>query len=253
MIVIPLAIVCGTPMGHQTAVHVYHGNKKADHVDLDHVVETRTLDTINNVTLHAIVDQHTLVKRRVNKIPHIHLLNKPLYQPLVKHQTIVTPLAIAYGTLTDHQTVAPVSPGNKKAYHADQDHVAETQTPDTINNVTLHANVDHHLPVKRRANKIPHINLLNKTLVKPLMIVTILTIAYGTLTDHLTVAPVYPGNKKVDHADQDHVVETQTLDTINNAIHHANVDHHLPVKRRVNNIPHIQLQNRLCPQNKIYP
>jgi hypothetical protein len=240
-------------MDHQTVDPVYHGNKKVDHADLDHVEETQTLDTINNATLHANADHHTLVKRRVNKIPHIHLHNKPLYQPLVKHRTIVIPLAIAYGTLTDHQTVDPVYHGNKKVDHVDQDHVEETQTLDTINNATLHVNVDHHLPVKRRIIQIPHIHLLNKTkplnktLVKPLMIAIPLTIAYGILMDHQTVVHVYHGNKKVDHADLAHVEETQTLDTINNATLHANADHHTLVKRRTNNIPHIHLQNRICP------
>jgi hypothetical protein len=75
---------------------------------------------------------------------------------------IVTIHAIVYGTPMDHQTVVHVYHGNKKVDHADLDHVEETQTPDTINNATLHVNADHHLPVKRRANKIPHIDLKNK-------------------------------------------------------------------------------------------
>jgi hypothetical protein len=76
MIVMIHAIVYGTLKDHQTVVHVYHGNKKADHVDLDHVVETQTPDTINNVTLHVNVDHPLLVKRRANKILHIDLQNK---------------------------------------------------------------------------------------------------------------------------------------------------------------------------------
>jgi hypothetical protein len=75
---------------------------------------------------------------------------------------IVTILTIVYGTPMDHQTVVIVLSLNKKADHVDQDHVVETQTPDTINNVTLHVNVGHPLLVKRRANKILHIDLQNK-------------------------------------------------------------------------------------------
>jgi hypothetical protein len=247
MIVIPLTIVYGTPMDHQTVVHVYHGNKKEDHADQDHVVETQTPDTINNATLHANVDHHLLVKRRVNKIPHINIQNKtkPLNQPLVKPRMIVIPLATAYGTPMDPLIVVPVYHGNKKVDHVDLDHVVEIRTPDTINNATLHANADHHLPVKRRANKIPHIHLQNKPLVKHRTIVTLLATAYGNPMGLQTVVHVSPGNKKVDHADQDHVVETQTPDTINNAILHANADHHLLAKRRVNKIPHIHPQNNL--------
>jgi hypothetical protein len=54
--------------------------------------------------------------------------------------------------------------------------------------------------------------------------VTIQTIAYGTPTDHQTVAHVYPGNKQEDHVARAAVAETLTRDTKNNATLHANVD-----------------------------
>jgi hypothetical protein len=51
-------------------------------------------------------------------------------------------LTIAYGTPTDHQTVAHVSLGNKQEDHVAQAAVAETLTRDIKNNATLHASVD---------------------------------------------------------------------------------------------------------------
>jgi hypothetical protein len=82
-------------------------------VDQDHVVETQTLDTINNVTLHAFVGQHTLVKRRINKIPIVlfHLVVKPL-------MIVMEVLTIVYTHPMGHLTVVPVSLGNKRVDHA---------------------------------------------------------------------------------------------------------------------------------------
>jgi hypothetical protein len=92
--------------------------------------------------------------------------------------------------------------------------VEETQTLDTINNVTLHANADHHLLVKRKINNIPLTNLRtnprNKR-VNPQVIAILLVIAHSM--DTLVVVHVSHGYKKVDH-----------VVVIKNVILHVNVD-----------------------------
>jgi hypothetical protein len=50
-----------------------------------------------------------------------------------------------------------------------------------------------------------------------MIVMEVLTIAYGTPTDHQTAVPVYPGNKQEDHVARAAVVETLTRDIKNNA------------------------------------
>jgi hypothetical protein len=135
MIVTILTIVYGTPMDHQTVVIVLSLNKKADHVDQDHVVETQTPDTINNATLHANADHHLLVRKRINN-PRTNPLTNPRNKP-VKPQVIAILLVIAHSM--DALAVVHVSPGYKKV-----DHVV------VIKNVILHVNVDFLVFVKNK-------------------------------------------------------------------------------------------------------
>jgi hypothetical protein len=133
MIVMIITIACSLLMEPLIVAPAYPGNKQVDHVDLHHVVETPTLDIINNVILRATVDLELVNKNK----PRNQSLNQKQNQPLVKPQMIVILLVIAYGTPMGLQTVVHVSLGYKP-----EDHAVVIWTRSIKNNVIPPVNVD---------------------------------------------------------------------------------------------------------------
>jgi hypothetical protein len=173
-----------------------------------------------------------LIMRVVVNVKHLN----PVV--VVYPQMIVMIIAIVCSHLMEPLIVVSVFPGNKREGHVDLAAVVETRTRSIKNNATLHVNVDlEH--VNKNKPLIQSLYQQIQTPVKPLMIVMeVLTIAYGTPTDHQTAVPVYPGNKQEDHVARAAVVETLTRDIKNNATLHANVDlEHVNKKVQVTDNP----------------